>query len=53
MRATFIDLHLSGSVNRIGGPKQVTLATSGEYWVEQSPVGVCPLSAFYPGSIVI
>ena len=47
------DLCPSGSVNRLGGPKQVTLVASGEGWVEQSPVGVCPLSAFHPGSIVI
>ena len=38
-----IDLCPSGSVNSLGGPKQVILATSGEGWVEQSPLGVCPL----------
>ena len=37
------DLCPSGSVNRLGGPKQVILATSGEGWVEQSPLVVCPL----------
>ena len=37
------DLCPSGSVNRLGGPKQVILAASGEGWVEQSPLGVCPL----------
>ena len=45
------DLLPSGSMNRIGGPKQVNLDASGEDWVEQSPVGVCPLSALHPGSI--
>ena len=39
----FIYLYPSGSVNRLGGPKQVTLAALGEGWVEQSPLGVCPL----------
>ena len=47
------DLCPSGSVNRLEDPKKVTLAASGEGWVEQSPVGVCPLSKFYPGSVVI
>ena len=47
------DLRLSGLVNKLGGPKQVTLATSGEGWVEQSLVGVGPLFAFYPSSIAI
>ena len=47
------DLCPSGSVNRLGGPKEVTLDTSRKGWVEQYSVGVCPLSAFYPGSIVI
>ena len=37
------DLHPSGLVNRIGGSKQVILASSGEGWVEQYPLGVCPL----------
>ena len=32
-----------GSVNRLEGPKQVILAASGEGWLEQSPLGVCPL----------
>ena len=36
------DLSPSGSVNRLGGPKQVILAASGEGWVEQSPLGVVP-----------
>ena len=47
------DLRPSGSMNKLGGPKQVTLAASREGWVEKSHMGVCPLSAFYPGSIVI
>ena len=37
------DLRLSGLVNRLGGPKKITLDASGEGWVEQSPLGVCPL----------
>ena len=40
----------SGSVNRLGGPKQVILATSGDGWVEWFPLGVCTPSANYPGS---
>ena len=28
------DIHPSGLVNRLRGPKQVTLAASGEGWVE-------------------
>ena len=36
------DIHPSGLVNRLGDPKQVTLATSGEGWVEQSPLDVVP-----------
>ena len=47
------DIHPSGSRNMIEGLKQATLASSGEGWVEESPVGVCPLSAFYLGSIAI
>ena len=47
-----IALHLrpSGSVNRLGGPKQVILVASGDGWVEQSPLGVFPPSANYPDS---
>ena len=37
------DLRPSGSVNMLGGLNQVILAASGEGWVEQSPLGVCPL----------
>ena len=47
------DIRPSVSVNMLGGPKQLNFATSREGWVEQSPVGVCPLSAFYLGSIII
>ena len=43
-------LRPSGSVNRLKGPKQVILDASGDGWVEQSPLGVCPPSASYPGS---
>ena len=35
------DIHPSGSVKRLGGPKQVILVASGDGWVEQSPLGVC------------
>ena len=41
--AIFRDLRPSGSMNRLEGPKQVTLPSSREGWVEQSPLGVCPL----------
>ena len=44
------DLCPSGSLNRLGGPKQVILAASGDGWVEQYPLGVCPSFANYPGS---
>ena len=44
-------VHPSGLVNRLGGPKQVILAALGEGWVEQSPLGVCPLLQNYPHSI--
>ena len=44
------DLHPSGSVNRLKGPNQVILATSGDGWLEQTPLGVCPPSTNYPGS---
>ena len=37
------DLRPSGSVNRLGGLKQVKLDASEEGWVEQSPLSVCPL----------
>ena len=37
------DLRPSGLVNRLEGPKKVTLDASREGWVEQSPLGVCPL----------
>ena len=40
------DLRPSGSVNMLGGPKKVILVASGEGWVEQSPLGVCPLLHF-------
>ena len=46
-------IHPSGSVNRLGGPKKVTLASLGEGWVQQSLVGFCPLSTFCQGSIAI
>ena len=44
------DLCPSGSLNRIGVPKQVISDASGEDWVEQSPLGVCPLLQNYLGS---
>ena len=44
------DLCPSGSLNRLGGPKQVILAASRDGWVEQSPLGVCPPFANYLGS---
>ena len=44
-------VHPSGLVNTLGGPKQVILATLGEGWVEQYPLGVCPLLQNYPHSI--
>ena len=44
------DLRPSGSVNRLGGIKQVILAASGESWVEWSPLGVCTRSTSYLGS---
>ena len=47
------DLHPSGSVNRIRGHKKVILAASGEGWVEQSPLGVCPLFANLPRFYVV
>ena len=34
------DIHPSGPANKIGGPKQVIVAASGEGWVEQSSLGV-------------
>ena len=43
-------LRPSGSMNRLRGPKQVILDASGDGWVEQSPLGVCPPFANYPGS---
>ena len=46
----FNDLRPSDSMNRIGDPKKVILAALGDSWVEQSPLGVCPPSANYPGS---
>ena len=36
----------SGSVNRIGGPKQVILAASRNGWEERSPLGGFPLLHF-------
>ena len=33
-------------MNRLEGPKKVTLVASGDGWVEQSPLGVCPLLHF-------
>ena len=33
----FRDIRPSGSVNRLGGPKQVILVALGEGWVEYSP----------------
>ena len=39
---TFRDLRPGGSVNMLGGPKQVTLVALGKGWVEQSPLGVVP-----------
>ena len=44
------DIHPSGSVNRLGGPKQVILAASGDGGVEHSPLGICLSSTNYPGS---
>ena len=43
-------IHPSGSVNRLGGPKQVILVTSGDGWEERSPLGGCSPSSFYLGS---
>ena len=40
----YSDIRPSGSVNRLGGPKQEFLAASGDNWVEWSPLGVCPPS---------
>ena len=37
------DVRPSGLVNKLGGPKKVTLVSSRDGWVEQSPLGVCPL----------
>ena len=37
------DIHPSGLVKRLGGHQQVILVASREGWVEQSPLGVCPL----------
>ena len=53
MCATFRYFRPSGLVNRLGGPKKETLASSRKGWVQQSPAGVCPLPAFCPGSIDI
>ena len=47
------DICPSGLVNRLGGPKQVMLLSSGEGWVEQSPLGVFPLFSYHPGSTVV
>ena len=46
-------LRPSGSVNKLVGAKHLTFDASGKGWVEQSPMGVCPLSALCPGSIAI
>ena len=43
------DIHPNGSVNMLGGPKQVILDASGDGWVERSPLGVFPPSTSYPG----
>ena len=43
----------SGSVNKLGGPKQVILVALGDDWVERSPLGGCPPSTFYLGSKTI
>ena len=37
------DIHPSGLVKRLGGPKKVILVASGEDSVERSPLGVYPL----------
>ena len=50
MWAIFRDLHPSGSVKRLDGPKQVILDASGDGWEEQTPLGVCPPFASYLGS---
>ena len=47
------NIHPSGSVNKFGGPKQVIRDASGDGWVEWSPLGGCPSSAFYPSSKTI
>ena len=39
----FSDICPNDSLNMLGGPKEVTLAILGDGWVEQSPLGVCPL----------
>ena len=44
------DICPSGSVNRLGGPRQVILVALGEGWVEQSHLGVCALLQNYLGS---
>ena len=43
-------VHPSGLVNRLEGPTQVILDALGEGWVEQSPLGVCPLLQNCPHS---
>ena len=35
---------------RLEGPKKVILDSLEDGWEEQSPLGVCPPSANYPGS---
>ena len=46
-------LRPSGSVNNVGGPKQVILAASRDSWEERFPLGGFPPSAFYLGSKTI
>ena len=44
------DLNPSVALNMLRGPKQVILDALGDGWVEQSPLGVFPPHANYPGS---
>ena len=40
----------SGLVNMLWGPKKLILASSGDGWVKESPLGVSPPTTNYPGS---
>ena len=43
----------NGSMNMLGGPKQVILAALGDGWEERSPLGGGPPSTNYLGSKTI